>query len=52
MIKEEIPNEKLDIIFNPSNFLVLIIFLDGMILKRKKFMIQWRKFEIKRSCIS
>ena len=32
-------------------FLFLIIFLDGMMLKRKKIVIQWRKFEIKRSCI-
>ena len=25
--------------------------LNGMILKRKKIVIQWRKFEFKRSCI-
>ena len=32
-------------------FLFLIIFLDGMMLKRKKIVIQWRKFGLKRSCI-
>ena len=40
-----------DIIFKPFHFLVLIYILDGMILKMKKFVIQWRKFEFKRSCI-
>ena len=38
-------------------FFIHLIFLsenyifNGMILKRKEFVIQWRKFEIKRSCI-
>ena len=32
-------------------FLFLIIFFCGIILKRKEFVIQWRKFEIKGSCI-
>ena len=32
-------------------FLFEIIFLSGIILKMKKFVIQWRKFEFKRSYI-
>ena len=32
-------------------FLFLIIFFDGIMLKGKKFVIQWRKFGLKRSCI-
>ena len=36
---------------NPSYILLLIYILDGMILKRNKFMLQWRKFEFKRSYI-
>ena len=32
-------------------FLFLIIFFDGIMLKRKTFVIQWRKFGLKRSCI-
>ena len=50
-LKEIILNERLDIIFNPSHFLVLIYILDSMILKRNKFVIQWRKFEFKKSYI-
>ena len=49
--KEGISKERLDIIFNPSHFIVFNYILDGMMLKRNKFVIQWRKFEIKRSCI-
>ena len=49
--KEGISNERLDIILNPSHFLVVNYILDGMMLKRKKLMIQWRKFGLKRSCI-
>ena len=49
--KEGISNEILDIILNPSHFLVFNYILDGMILKRKKIVIQWRKFGLKRSCI-
>ena len=48
--KEGISNERLDIIFNPSHFLVFNYILDDMILKRKKIVIQWRKFGLK-SCI-
>ena len=33
------------------NFLSQNYIFNGMILKRKEFVIQWRKFEIKRSCI-
>ena len=33
-------------------FFLLIIFFYGIILKRKEFVIQWRKFGLKRSCIS
>ena len=36
---------------NSSYILLLIYILDGMILKRKKFVIQWRKFEFKKSSI-
>ena len=50
-LKERILNERLDIIFNLSHFLVLIYILDGMILKRNKFVIQWRNFELKRDYI-
>ena len=32
-------------------FLLELIFLGDMILKMKKFFIQWRKFESKKSCI-
>ena len=32
-------------------FLFEFIFLGGIILKMKKFVIQWRKFELKRSYI-
>ena len=32
-------------------FFFLIIFFYGIILKRKEFVIQWRKFGLKRSCI-
>ena len=37
-------------LINPM-FFFLIIFFDGTMLKRKKFLIQWRKFGLKRSCI-
>ena len=33
------------------NFLLFNYIVEGMILKRNKFLIQWRKFEIKRSYI-
>ena len=49
--KEGISNERLDIILNPSHFLVFNYILDGMMLKRKKILIQGRKFGLKRSCI-
>ena len=32
-------------------FFLLIIFFYGIILQRKEFVIQWRKFGLKRSCI-
>ena len=32
-------------------FLFLIIFFYGIIFKRKEFVIQWRIFGLKRSCI-
>ena len=32
-------------------FFLLIIFFYGIILKGKEFVIQWRKFGLKRSCI-
>ena len=32
-------------------FVFLIIFFYDIILKRKEFVIQWRKFGLKRSCI-
>ena len=38
-----------DYLMNSSYILLLII--DGMILKMKKFVIEWRKFEFKRSSI-
>ena len=50
--KEGIFNERFDIIFSPSHFLVFNYILEGTILKRNKFVIQWRKFGLKRSCIS
>ena len=34
-----------------ATFFFLIIFFYGIILKRKEFMIQWRKFGLKRSFI-
>ena len=36
---------------NSSDILLLIYILDDMILKKNKFVIQWRKFELKRSYI-
>ena len=36
---------------NSLYILLLIYILDGMILKMNKFVIQWRKFEFKRSYI-
>ena len=40
-------------ILNSSLFSCLYyIFFDGMILKVKKFVIQWRKFKLKKSCIN
>ena len=50
--KEGIFNERLNIIFNPSHFLVFNYIFNGIILKRKGIEIQWRKFGLKRSCIS
>ena len=41
-----------DFILFSIHFLILIYILDEMTLNRKKFVIQWRKFEFKRSCIS
>ena len=38
-------------ILNSSYILLLIYILDGIILKVKKFLIQWRKFEFKTSYI-
>ena len=32
-------------------FFFLIIFFNGIILKRKEIEIQWRKFGLKRTCI-
>ena len=49
--KEGICNKRLDIIFNPSHFLVFNYILDGMMLKRMKIVIQCRKFGLKRSYI-
>ena len=37
--------------FNSSYVLLGNYILDEMMLKRKKFVIQWRKFGFKRSCI-
>ena len=37
--------------FNSSYVLLLNYIFNGIILKRKEFVIKWRKFEIKRSCI-
>ena len=42
-LKERILNELLSIIFNPSHFLVEFIFLGGIILTMKKFVIQWTR---------
>ena len=41
-----------NIMMNSSYFLAWIYILGGMILKMKKFVIQWRKFESKRSYIN
>ena len=38
-------------ILNSSYILLLIYILDDIILKMKKFLIQWRKFEFKTSYI-
>ena len=38
-------------ILNSSYTLLLICVLDGIILKMKKFVIQWRKLKFKRSYI-
>ena len=41
-----------NIMMNSSYFLSWIYILGDMILKMKKFVIQWRKFELKRSYIN
>ena len=48
-IKIEFQRVDFNIIVNSSYFLVWIYILGGMVLKMKKFVIQWRKFESKRS---
>ena len=51
MILNTLIKRLLKFILNSSYILLLIYILDGIILKMKKFVIQWRKFEFKRSYI-
>ena len=51
MILNTLLKRLLKFILNSSYILLLIYVLDGIILKMKKFVIQWRKFEFKRSYI-
>ena len=51
MILNTLLKRLLKFILNSSYILLLIYFLDGIILKMKKFVIQRRKFEFKRSYI-
>ena len=51
MILNTLLKRLLKFILNSSYFLILIYILDDIILKMKKFVIQWRKFEFKRSYI-
>ena len=51
MILNTLLKRLLKFILNSSYILPLIYILDGIILKIKKFVIQWRKFEFKKSYI-
>ena len=50
-LKDKDLNECFWVIFNSSYILLFNLYFYGIILKRKEIVIQWRKFEIKRSCI-
>ena len=52
MNQNRIPKGEFNIIVRSSYFLVWIYILVGMLLNIKKFVIQWRKFESKRSYIN
>ena len=52
MIENRIFKGSFKFILNSSYFLVWIYILGGMILKMKKLVIQWRKFELERSYIN
>ena len=51
MILNTLLKRLLMFILNSSYILLLIYILDDIILKMKKFVIQWRKFEFKKSYI-
>ena len=51
MILNTLLKRLLKFMLNSSYILLLIYVLDGIILKMKKFVIQWTKFEFKRSYI-
>ena len=51
MILNTLLKRLLKFILNLSYILLLIYILNDIILKMKKFVIQWRKFEFKRSSI-
>ena len=51
MIKREISINAFRLVLIHPMFFFLIIFFYVIILKIKEFVIQWRKFRLKRSCI-
>ena len=51
MILNTLLKRLLKFILNSSYILIFIYILDNIILKMKNFVIQWRKFEFKRSYI-